>query len=227
MEKNVYARFRPSVLRRGTLRAKWHLHLWCPFMFEFSRTWGQQRAHKLIISNSFVVWRKNIYVIIIQCKSATISIQQASDNSVGRRGQGPCQVIALFGPSFVSFLVLKGQTIKIRNKILKCTLKNILKNVNDFAMRQIWYIDIVGVACPGGYIVWTLVGIIYKSAQVRGLFIDIEDLTLNSLHTTLVFQAEDKGVAWPPLFSGMTEVCSIAVTTLYCYFFASETLKVL
>ena len=28
-------------------------------------------------------------------------------------------------------------------------------------------------------------------------YIDIEDLTLNSLHTTLVFQAEDKGVACP------------------------------
>ena len=36
--------------------------------------------------------------------------------------------------------------------------------------------------------------------------IDIEDLTLNSLHTTLVFQAEDKVVACPPLSPGMTEV---------------------
>ena len=43
------------------------------------------------------------------------------------------------------------------------------------------------------------------------IHIDIEDLTLNSLHTTLVFQAEDKGVACPPLSSGMTEVCSVAV----------------
>ena len=32
-------------------------------------------------------------------------------------------------------------------------------------------------------------------------FIDIEDLSLNSLHITLVFQAEDKGVACPPLSS--------------------------
>ena len=33
------------------------------------------------------------------------------------------------------------------------------------------------------------------------IYIDIEDLTLKSLHATLVFQAEDKGVACPPLSS--------------------------
>ena len=31
------------------------------------------------------------------------------------------------------------------------------------------------------------------------MYVDIEDLTLNSLHTTLVFRAENKGVACPPL----------------------------
>ena len=45
----------------------------------------------------------------------------------------------------------------------------------------------------------------------------VDDLTLNSLHTTLVFRAEDKVVACPPLSSGMTEVC-FAVPTLYCCF---------
>ena len=34
----------------------------------------------------------------------------------------------------------------------------------------------------------------------------MEDLTLNSLHTTLVFQTEDKGVACPPLSLFMNEV---------------------
>ena len=48
--------------------------------------------------------------------------------------------------------------------------------------------------------------------------IDIEDLTLNSLHTTVVFRAEDKGVSCPPLSSGMTEVCSVAVSVLHCCF---------
>ena len=42
------------------------------------------------------------------------------------------------------------------------------------------------------------------SAQLWEQFINIEDLTLNSLHTTLVFQAEDRVVACPPLSSGMT-----------------------
>ena len=42
-------------------------------------------------------------------------------------------------------------------------------------------------------------------------FIDIEDLTLNSPHTTLVFQAEDKGVACPPLSLGRTDVCTVAI----------------
>ena len=55
--------------------------------------------------------------------------------------------------------------------------------------------------------------------------IDIEDLTLNSLPTILVFQEEDKGVAYPPLSASMTEVCSIAVPTLSCCF--SFPLKVL
>ena len=50
------------------------------------------------------------------------------------------------------------------------------------------------------------------------MYIDIEDLTLNSLHTTLVFQAEDKVVTCPPLSLGMTEVCSVAVPTLCCCF---------
>ena len=48
------------------------------------------------------------------------------------------------------------------------------------------------------------------SAQLWGLFIGIEDLTLNSLYRTLGLQVEDKSVACPPLSSGMTEVCSIA-----------------
>ena len=50
--------------------------------------------------------------------------------------------------------------------------------------------------------------------------IDIEDLTLNSLHSTLVFQEEDKGVACPPLSAGMTEVCSVAAPTLCCCLFS-------
>ena len=57
-----------------------------------------------------------------------------------------------------------------------------------------------------------------ESAQLWELFINIEDLTLNSLHTSLVFQAEDKGVACPPISSGMTEVCPSAVPTFYCCF---------
>ena len=40
---------------------------------------------------------------------------------------------------------------------------------------------------------------------------DIEDLTLNSLHKTLAFQAEDKVVACSPLSSDITEVYSVAV----------------
>ena len=59
-------------------------------------------------------------------------------------------------------------------------------------------------------------------------YIYIEYLALYSLHTTLVFQAEDKGVACPPLSSGMTEVCSVAVSTLCCcFFFVSGRLVVL
>ena len=53
-----------------------------------------------------------------------------------------------------------------------------------------------------------------ESAQLWELFINIEDLTLNSLLTSLAFQAEDKGVACPPISSGMTEVCPSAVPTL-------------
>ena len=47
-------------------------------------------------------------------------------------------------------------------------------------------------------------------------YINIEDLTLNSMHTTLVFQAEDKAVAC------MTEACSfaLAVPTLCCCLFS-------
>ena len=45
---------------------------------------------------------------------------------------------------------------------------------------------------------------------------DIEDLTLNSLHTTLVFQAEDKGVAYPPLSSGMTPEYIYIYIYIYC-----------
>ena len=66
-----------------------------------------------------------------------------------------------------------------------------------------------------------------KSISRSDMYIDREDLTLNSLHTTLVFQAEDKGVACPPLSSGMTEVCSAAVLTLCCFFFVSGPLVVL
>ena len=57
------------------------------------------------------------------------------------------------------------------------------------------------------------------SAQLWEHFIHIEDFTLNSLHTTLVFQAEDKGFACSPISSGMTQVCSVAVPTLCCFFF--------
>ena len=48
-----------------------------------------------------------------------------------------------------------------------------------------------------------IVGIIDKSAQLWELFIDREDLTLNSLHATPVFREEDKRVACPPLSSGI------------------------
>ena len=40
--------------------------------------------------------------------------------------------------------------------------------------------------------------------------IDIEDLTFYSLYTALLFQAEDKVVACPPLSSGMTEVTTLS-----------------
>ena len=59
------------------------------------------------------------------------------------------------------------------------------------------------------------VGVKKKKIIYIYIYIDIEDLALNSLHTTLVFRAEDKGVACPPLSSDMTEECSVAVPTFY------------
>ena len=41
----------------------------------------------------------------------------------------------------------------------------------------------------------------FKGSFVSFIHLFIEDLTLKSLHTVLVFQTKDKGVACPPLSS--------------------------
>ena len=55
---------------------------------------------------------------------------------------------------------------------------------------------------------------------LNNIYIDIADLTLNSLHTTLVFQAEDKGVACSPLSSGMRTLINYSnLSSNYIYIF--------
>ena len=53
------------------------------------------------------------------------------------------------------------------------------------------------------------------SAQLWEHFIDKEDLTLYSLHTTLVFQAEDKGYLCPPLEIPVSDLIYIYIITTF------------